>query len=80
MWQFHVSRKRLRFDELRVEAVLSPGESVLLGCTPTVRGLGMLCFVDPDRSLNSSHTLLVIRLSQTQRDDRFVSMLARENF
>ena len=80
MWQFHVSRKRLRFDELRVEAVLSPGESVLLGCTPTVRGLGMLCFVDPDRSLDSLHTLLIIRLSQTQRDDRFVSMLSQEKF
>jgi hypothetical protein len=80
MWQFHVSRKRLRFDELRVEAVLSPGESVLLGCTPTVRGLGMLCFVDPDHSLDSLHTLLVIRLAQTQRDDRFVSMLSQEKF
>jgi len=68
MWRFDVSRDRKEFEQLRIEVVLVPGESVVVGCTPEIRGLGQHFFVGPDRA---SQKLLIIRLAQTQQDNLF---------
>ena len=72
-WRFDVSRNRKKFEELRMEVVLSPGESMAVGCTQTIRGLGQQFFVGSDENDRKSQKLLMIRLAQTQQDNLFQS-------
>lgn len=63
-------QQRVTFDELQLEVVLSPGETMLLTCTADSKGLGRHFFADGE-SPNLRRRMLLIRLSQTQLDDRF---------
>ncbi|HZN36066.1 MAG TPA: hypothetical protein VFB80_19685 [Pirellulaceae bacterium] len=65
-----IGRDRLMLDELRIEALLSPGQWLLLSTTRDVKGLGENFFVDtPSGAVR--RTLLLVRVAQTQLDDLF---------
>ena len=59
------------YDDLKIDTLLSPGQSVAIGCSDRTRGLGEQFFAaDPDEQ--EPRLLLVVRLQQTQLDDRFM--------
>ncbi len=58
------------YDDLKVETMLAPGHSVAIGCTVTPRGLGEQYFAAVPAE-QMPRLLLVVRLQQTQMDDRF---------
>jgi len=65
-----VSRDRLLLDKLRIEALLSPGQWLVISTTRDIKGLGENFFVDaPSGPLR--RTLLLVRVAQTQLDDLF---------
>jgi hypothetical protein len=65
-----VGRDRLMLDKLRIEAVLSPGQWLLLSTTRDIKGLGENFFVEtPSGAIQ--RTLLLVRVAQTQLDDLF---------
>ncbi len=68
---FHLvtAREREVYSDLRFEATLMPGQTLVLSCTPEF-GLGHNFFLDATRG-DAQQKLLLIRLSQTQRDDLF---------
>ncbi len=66
----NTSRNAKIFDDMKVEALLTPGGAVAITCTGGHRGLGDQFFAaDPVARL--PRLLLVVRLQQTQMDDRF---------
>lgn len=67
-----VARDRLLIDKLRIEAVLSPGQWLLISTTPDIKGLGEDFFVESPSGA-TQRTLLLVRLAQTQFDDLFAS-------
>ncbi len=73
----NTSREIRAFNDMKVEATLSPGEAVALTCTGAQRGLGAQFFgADPEEK--SPRLLLMVRLQQTQMDNRFASEAAVE--
>ena len=76
---FQVESKRTIkiLDELRFEANVSPGQTLLMTTTRDVKGIGGQFFtesVDGQRT----HKLILIRLAQTQYDDRFAPDQAKQ--
>ncbi len=69
-WLLDTKRETRSFDALSMEITMSPGESLLLSCTPTVKGLGQYMFVE-GKSDSDTQYLVLIRLAQTQFDDLF---------
>ena len=65
-----ISADKRHFPELRWEIRLSPGESLLMTCTEDTKGLGRAFFTD-ETTGQRRQRLVLIRLSQTQRDDLF---------
>jgi hypothetical protein len=65
-----VSRERLLLDSLRIEALLSPGQWLVISTTRDIKGLGENFFVDAP-SGPARRTLLLVRVAQTQLDDLF---------
>src|SRR5262245_19896901 len=65
-----VGRDRLMLDELRIEAVLSPGQWLLLSTTRDIKGLGENFFASTPSGAGQ-RTLLLVRIAQTQLDDLF---------
>jgi len=63
-------QERLVLDRLRMDAVLSPGQSLLLSTGPQIKGLGESYFSQLVGSA-IERRLLLIRFSQTQFDDLF---------
>jgi len=63
-------QQREAFDKLQIEATLSPGQTMLLTCTDDLKGLGRQFFADGEKP-NVQRRMLLIRLTQTQIDDRF---------
>lgn len=61
---------RLVLDRLRFEAVLRPGESMLVGPTAENKGLGEYFFANSGGK-NAHRRLLLVRFSQSQFDDLF---------
>lgn len=63
-------QERLVLDRLRIDPVLSPGQSLILSATPDIKGLGEYFF---SQSVGGTveRRLLLIRFSQTQFDDLF---------
>ena len=57
------------FDNFRMTATLSPGQTLLLTCTPDFLGLGHQFFGSDERDVRQR--LLLIRIAQTQLDDLF---------
>jgi hypothetical protein len=69
-----MKRDSISFAELRLDATLALGESLILsasqvGAQDRTFGLGDAFFVNEDGSIR----LLVIRIAQTQQDDLFDS-------
>jgi len=64
-------RDREVFEHLRIEATLSPGQTLLLAGTDDVKGLGRHFFTEPAEGDDPGKKLLLIRLERTQYDDRF---------
>lgn len=64
------ARDRIVISPLRLEAVLSPGQTLALSSTPELKGLGDHFFSD-STSGTPQRTWLLIRLVQTQHDDLF---------
>lgn len=62
---------REEFDNLRLETTLSAGQTLIVTCTPEVKGLGRPFFVTGVDGGGIQRRLLLIRLAQTQFDDRF---------
>jgi hypothetical protein len=63
-------QQREAFDEFQIAATLSPGQTMLLTCTDDLKGLGRHFFTDGEKP-NIQRRMLLIRLTQTQIDDRF---------
>ena len=63
-------RDRRIFDELSISLMLSPGETLVVGCSADSKGLGRLFFTGGAAAANEQR-LLLIRLVQSQHDDRF---------
>ena len=68
---FHLvtGRDRQVYDDLLMEITLTPGQTLVLSCTPEF-GLGHNFFLDTSHG-DAQQKLLLIRLTQTQRDDLF---------
>jgi hypothetical protein len=68
------ARRRKAFDNLQVEAMLAPGQTLLLTGTIPAKGLGRHFFTfDPSANSEDSpgRKLLMIRLARTHYDDLF---------
>jgi hypothetical protein len=63
-------RARQTFEELTIKTVLSPGQTLLVTCTPEPKGLGNFFFATT-HSGGNEQILMLTRLSQTQIDDLF---------
>ena len=63
------ARDCARFDDLRVECTLSPGQTLILTSSPDRMGLGGRFF--EDAKSKNCRTVLLVRLAQTQLDDLF---------
>ncbi len=70
-WRFDMSKKREIYESLRMVAVLSPGESLLVAPTPIDRGLGKSFLVPHGDVLTWKRKMLIVRVSQTQHDAVF---------
>ncbi len=73
----NTSRNVRLFDDMQIEATLTPGEAIAITCSDSERGLGEQFFGD-DPAEKTPRLLLVVRLQQTQKDDRFVDQDALE--
>jgi hypothetical protein len=64
------SQERRIYDDLCMESIVAPGQTLVLSATPQMAGVGRSFFV---RESNGGlrPVLLVVRLAQTQHDDRF---------
>ena len=60
------------FERLRLEAVLSPGQTLLLTSTVDTKGLGDQ-FFSASAGGGGARKLRLVRLAQTQYDDLFAS-------
>jgi hypothetical protein len=61
---------RLVLDRLRLEAILLPGQWLILSTTPDMKGLGEYFFAEKS-SGTVQRTFILVRLSQSQLDDLF---------
>ena len=70
VFQVESKREVKILDDLRFEAVVSPGQTLLLTTTQDSKGMGGDFFTETvdGRQL---HKLIMVRLAQTQYDDRF---------
>ncbi len=66
----NTSRDLKVLEDMKIDALLSSGGAVALTCTGTQRGLGDQ-FFGADPVEKQPRLLLVVRLQQTQMDDRF---------
>jgi len=64
------SRPAKTFDDLQIAATLSPGQAVAIGCSDAPRGLGEQFFA-AETAEQEPRLLLIVRLQQTQSDERF---------
>lgn len=69
---FHIDSARdcERFEDLLIDTVLSPGQTLVLSASPDPVSLGEAFFVDGAKT-QRRQTVLLVRLAQTQFDDLF---------
>jgi hypothetical protein len=67
----NLSRPVRTYEALKVDAALAPGQCVAVGVTDVRRGLGNQ-FFGSDADEQEPRLLLLVRLAQTQRDERFM--------
>lgn len=70
MFRVDSARDCRRFEDLLIETVLSPGQTLVLSASPSAVGLGRAFFVDNAKP-QRRQTVLLVRLAQTQLDDLF---------
>lgn len=68
--RFEPGQDRRVYNDLSLESVLAPGQALILSATPSLAGLGRPFFVRDSRD-GPRPVFLVLRLAQTQHDDRF---------
>ncbi len=68
---YDARREQATFEHLRLDTVLTPGQTLVVTCTDDLKGLGGLMFSRTGSSLAADRLLLLVRLSQTQYDDLF---------
>lgn len=64
-------RSQKSFDDIRIDTLLAPGQTLILSGTDELRGLAQHFFGDGQSSATEGRRLLMIRLARTQRDDLF---------
>jgi hypothetical protein len=64
-----VGKSQQVYDELRIDVSLPPGQTLVIGPTTEVGGLGQHFFTQ--RNPTPRRTLLLVRVAQTQQDDLF---------
>ncbi|MBT6846751.1 MAG: hypothetical protein HOA14_04965, partial [Planctomycetaceae bacterium] len=69
-WLLKTQRAIKQYDTVPIEAMISPGESLLLSADSHNKGLGRQFFVINDDDEKTNH-LLLMRLVHTQYDDLF---------
>lgn len=69
-WLLKTQRAVKQYDAIPIEAIISPGESLLLSADSHNKGLGRQFFVINDDDEKTNH-LLLMRLVHTQYDDLF---------
>lgn len=67
----NMSRSARTYDTLKVDVPLAPGQCLAVGVTDLRRGLGDQ-FFGGDADEKEPRLLLLVRLAQTQRDERFM--------
>lgn len=72
-----VGRQTSAFDQLRLSAILSPGQTLLVTGTNEPKGLGALLFARGSGD-DAERLILLLRLAQTQYDDLFAPEQAAE--
>ncbi len=69
-WLLKSDREIERFDQLEIDHMLAPGQSLVLSSSPKSHGIGNSFFNDTMAPTETTIVVL-IRLAQTQRDDLF---------
>ncbi|HEX5106472.1 MAG TPA: hypothetical protein VFV87_21785 [Pirellulaceae bacterium] len=65
-----VGRDKLVVDRLRMDALLAPGQTLVISNTAEIKGLGEYYFAETAGGA-TERTLLLVRVAQTQIDDLF---------
>ncbi|MDP6468206.1 MAG: hypothetical protein QF918_10725 [Pirellulaceae bacterium] len=73
-FMLQAGRDTHEFEDLRLESLLSPGQTLAVTKTLDAKGLGSHFFA-ADAAASSSGSVMLIRLAQTQLDDLFSSDL-----
>jgi hypothetical protein len=76
-FMLQAGRDTHEFDDLRIECLLSPGQTLAITKTLDAKGLGGHFFA-ADAAASSIGSMMLIRLAQTQLDDLFSSDLATQ--
>ena len=71
--QIQAGREKYVIDDMTLESILAPGQTLLLSCTSDHKGLGRTFFVD-DQNGEPHQKMLLLRLIQTQKADLFDSL------
>jgi len=71
VFRLAAGRDRRVLSDLRIEAILAPGQTLMLGGVPDRKGLGGQFFTEPSESGGVRDKLLLVRLAQTRYDDLF---------
>lgn len=71
MWRFQPERPRRVFEEMRISALLSPGNIMILSSLPSLPGSLGHHFFTTDNNGRLEQKLLLVRLAQTQHDGLF---------
>jgi hypothetical protein len=69
-FHFLPGRDREVYQQLMLNTQISPGQTLILTCTPDMKGLGHNFFVEDGRG-DPQQKLLLVRLAHTQRNELF---------
>jgi hypothetical protein len=69
-FQLLSGREREVYHDLLIDLRLGPGQTLIVSCTPEMKGLGQNFFVE-DGQGDAQQKLLLVRLAQVQRDELF---------
>ena len=70
-FRYAAKRDSKRFDSLRVETIIQPGQTLVITNSLEDTGLGKRFFVESDEGGGGKRKIILIRLAQTQLDQLF---------